>query len=152
MPRSGIVLGLSTGTVGSARHLSPSTKRRELARWKGLRLSAGTKSGDPDPDIYPLCDRLNALPGVCTLQSCAGHRNGNVLDSGHLWLWLDRRTAERFDRNAWALAAFPTIERVARFYSPSGQEITVIEFQGNERGALATSADVIRLFFESLYD
>jgi tRNA(Phe) wybutosine-synthesizing methylase Tyw3 len=29
--------------------------------------------GDMDADCIPLCDALNALPGICTVESCCGH-------------------------------------------------------------------------------
>ncbi len=141
------------------RHLTREAKRRELERWARLRtehidapgVPDPSQPGHADPDVYPLCDRLNALTGVCTIQSCAGHAlDDGWLRTGHLWLWLDAATAEKFDRQAWALATAPSIERVARLYLPSGQEISCIEFAGNERGLLKDSSDTIATFFASL--
>ncbi len=141
------------------RHLTREAKRRELERWARLRaehidapgLDHPSEPGHADPDIYPLCDRLNALHGVCTIQSCAGHiLDDGFMRSGHLWLWLDPATAGKFDRQAWTLAAMPAIQRVARLYLASGQEITCIEFAGNERAMLKDSADAIASFFASL--
>jgi hypothetical protein len=48
------------------------------------------------------------------------------------------------------LAGVPGIERVVRIYAATGQEITVVEFCGNERGLLAASGNAICRFFWSL--
>lgn len=76
------------------RYLTQKAKARELAAFQELRKKgapAGNQAGRgyPDPDILPWCDRLNALEGLCTLQSCAGHtpRNGDPgPHPGHLWI------------------------------------------------------------------
>ena len=136
--------------LDSARYLTPEAKGLELERWASLRTRGGGGAGAPDPEIFPLCDDLNVLPGVCTLQSCAGHRRNGTFWPGHVWLWLDRRTSERFDRRASELAASAVIERVSRIYAANGQEITAIEFCGNERGLLAESKELLRRFFYSL--
>lgn len=137
------------------RHLTREAKRRELEHYASLRAQSHVaqpgEHGHLDPDIIPLCDKLNTLPGVCTLQSCAGHvLDDGYLRSGHLWLWLDKATAERFDQQAWTLVGAPTIERVARLYLESGQEITCMEFAGNEKGLLRVSGEAILAFFDSL--
>jgi hypothetical protein len=107
--------------------------------------------GFPDTDIVPWCDRLNAMPGVCTLQSCAGHRRDGYLTSGHLWLWLAPDVCEAFRRRAFELARLsPPIERVTTRYAAWGQEIACVEFAGNERDRLAESMRVILAFFSDL--
>lgn len=35
-----------------------------------------TYPADMDAECIPLCDALNALPGISTLQSCCGHGRG----------------------------------------------------------------------------
>ena len=141
------------------RHLTREAKRRELERWAAIRArhidaphpDHPGADGHADPDIYPLCDRLNALAGVCTIQSCAGHiLDDGFLRTGHIWVWLDAATSERFDRQAWVLAAAPSIERVSRLYLASGQEISCIEFAGNEKGLLKDSCCAIAEFFTAL--
>lgn len=131
------------------RYLTTAAKRRELFCWERIKtrpLPPGDLGGRgfPDPEIVPWVDRLNELPGVCTLQSCAGHATGN---SAGLWIWLDRETAGRFDTQAFALSSMPGIEEVSRSYKAWGQEVVVVTFQGNERHLLAPSMAVILDFF-----
>jgi hypothetical protein len=82
--------------------------------------------GYPDPEMYAFCDALNAIPGVCTMQSCSGHRVeyeqgepgrpieqvGPTLWSGVLWIKLDRTLHARFVDQAWWLADLSSVERV----------------------------------------
>lgn len=110
------------------RYLGPDDKDAIHAEWAARRAEA-PPSGDlagkgwPDPEIFPLCDELNRLPGVCTLQSCSGHGAG-----GHLWLWLDEATSLEFDRWGCVLARMPGIESVSKKLTGWGQEIAAIEF------------------------
>ena len=139
-----------------ARYLTAGEKTRRLAEWESLR-SQPLPDGDcggrgyPDPDIFPLCDYLNALPGVCTLQSCAGHRSREgLISSAHLWLKLDRTSARRFKKNAFVLAGDDHIERLGLSYMPDEGEVVEIIFKGNERGMLVDSALPIASFFEDI--
>lgn len=106
--------------------------------------------GWPDPEIIPLCDALNALPGVCTLQSCAGHAAGSRHrpngEFGLLWLWLDEGTSQELDRFGNVLARLPGIETVSKRYADWGQEITAIEFDGRFEEACKS----IVIFFSAL--
>ena len=88
---------------------------------------------------------------MCTVQSCQGHRteNGNIV-SGVLWFRLDNETAARFDDKAFCLAAEPGIERVSRIYQACGEEITTIDFDGNERGTLDQFMEVILGFLKGI--
>ena len=139
------------------RYLSPEAKERLLADWaktKATPLPEGELGGRgwPDPNIFPLCDALNALPGVCTLQSCAGHLivladGSENRQPGHLWLWLSAAVSAEFDRCAFDLATSPTIDWIRRCYGGWGQEITEIIFAGDDRGQLAESSAVILAFF-----
>lgn len=106
--------------------------------------------GEPDADIVSWCLRLNRLSGVCTVQSCAGHRKDRFLSGGHLWLRLDERMSAAFDTRAHELAEH--VESVARRYMPDGQLVVEVTFQGNERGRLSASMDRICSFFERLHD
>lgn len=147
--------------ASEARHLRPETKRRTLEEWdlskSGPLPAAGRGLGGrgyPDPDMICWCDHLNAIPGVCTLQSCAGHGpedSGGGMKSGHLWLLLDEAMSDAFDTRALDLASETEhIERVSRIYSPWGQEVTSIVFAGNERGLLAESMRIVLDFFRTL--
>ena len=65
------------------RHLSADEKAKILTVWREQQQTGAAGHGDPDPDMIPWCEKLNALPGVCTVQSCSGHRENGYLRSGH---------------------------------------------------------------------
>ena len=128
------------------RWLTPASKDRILAQWQS-RLAEPRPAGDlsgrgwPDPEIVPLCNGLNRLPGVCTLQSCSGHGG-----PGHLWLWLDHETSGEFDRWGHVLARMAGIEAVSRKWSSWGQEITAIDFDSRFEDAYNS----VEVFFLAL--
>ncbi len=132
------------------RHLSPDEKAEILSAWCEQQRMGAPGPGGLDPDMIPWCEKLNALPGVCSVQSCSGHSENGSLRSGHLWLRLDDVTSRAFDRAAFRLSANPHIEQVARLYSAWGEEITSITFAGNERNLLTESLQAIVNFFRSL--
>ena len=110
--------------------------------------------GYVDPDIVPLCDALNQLPGVCTLQSCAGHSaedSDGPIYPGELWLRLGPGIKGRFEAVVRQLAANTSIDRVGKIYWEDGKETVTITFKGNELGHLAESSAVVLKFFEKLY-
>lgn len=148
-------VGDPTFRMMNGRHLTDQEKARILAEWE--RTHTGPLDTDeggcgyPDPDMIPWCAKLNAIPEVCTVQSCAGHGSGRtVVSPGHLWLRLGPSMDAAFDRAAFRLSAHPCIERVARVYTAWGEEITSITFAGNERNLLAKSLHAVLLFFRSL--
>ncbi len=135
------------------RFLTDSGKARELVHWSGIRSTSPTSGpGIPDPEIVPWCERINALPGVCTLQSCAGHesRGSGARSSGHLWLWLSKEKAIAFEKRAFELARDAAIERISTIYQPWGQEVVQIEFRGTPDGQLESSGQTILAFLASL--
>lgn len=146
--------------TGRMRYLTAEAKARELAAWGEVRkagIPAGNQAGKgyPDPNILSWCDRLNALPGICTLQSCSGHlpRNGDPgPHPGHLWLHLSEPMARAFSRRAFKLARQDGIEEVSCQFKEWGQEIVSLVFAGDDRGLLASSMDRITSFFEALSD
>lgn len=140
-----------------ARHLTASEQSAELASWATLCATLPHDTGRggvglPDPDMVEWCEALNSIPGVCTVQSCAGHvEPGGVLASAHLWLRLDPAMSRAFDADAFRLAArVAHIEQVARVYAPWGKEIASITFAGNERDSLRPSMRLIVAFLRSL--
>lgn len=150
-----------TDAPAPSRYLSPAEKAVNLAEWERAKRQPRPPGdlgelGWPDPDIIPLCDALNEFPGVCTVQSCAGHGSalaGYVQSSGHLWLRLNDRVSAAFDRSVFHLSArTDLIERVWRIYSEDGKEITCIAFAGNERGLLSQSSALIFEFFSDVID
>ena len=131
------------------RHLSEQEKGRVLATWDKHRRDYPNDGmyGHPDPAMNPWCDAINALPGVCTVQACSGHRRDLGGTSGRcLWLRLDESASSRFDALAFELARQPGIERVYRLYSPWGEEIVDISFQGEEHGCLDETMKTIAKF------
>ena len=133
------------------RWLTAEEKAREMATWERRRQQAVSGPGAPDQPILAYVDSINALPGICTVQSCAGHRDhaGTVI-SGHLWLRLDRDTAKRFRQNALALASEAAVERVSVIFQPWGQEMAELVFRGEGTGELTESMLVVMRFLQSL--
>lgn len=144
------------------RFLTLEEKQQRLEQWhreRRLPRPAGPLGGRgfPDPDIFPLCDALNALPGICTIQSCAGHPRLRYADGAthcaHLWVRLDEQTAKAFDARVFELADDRDhFEEVVRLYSRGEGEVFSIEFRGNESGLLEESSTIILHFFQSLYE
>lgn len=151
----GLIYDRNHACIGR-RHLDVEEKSRLLAEWavtleENAPLTERGELGFPNPLIVPWCAKINELPGVCAVQSCQGHRkdNGNIA-SGVLWLRMDYETAARFDDEAFCLAAEPGIERVSRIYQAWGEEIATIDFDGNERGTLDQSMELILGFLEGI--
>lgn len=147
------------------RYLTLTSKDRELAYWRVQRdeFLANPPEGRahlgglgyPDPEIFEWCDRINALPGICTLQSCCGHIHPDGgMSSGNLWLWFSEPVSVAFDRHAMELARQPCCrdERVRRIYHDNGQEIADLTFKGMERGEpqFRASMETIVLFLRQL--
>ena len=133
-------------------------KAKILEGWeerKRTLIRPGAKGGlgYVDPDIVSLCDALNRLPGVYTLQSCTGHStkdSDGPIYPGTLWLRLNQRMTHRFEEQVHRLAAEPVIDRVGKIYWEDGKETVTINFKGNETGLLAESSFVMLDFFRAL--
>jgi hypothetical protein len=125
------------------RWLTPASKESVLSDWERTksewRSGALSGVGAPDGDIVPWCDLINALPGICTLQSCAGHRRGKMLSSAHVWLWLSREAQRRFDQNAFVLLRSDMVDWVSTHHQADGKQIASITFYGNERAMFGQS-------------
>ncbi len=135
----------------STRYLTPDAKCLVLAEWETKKttprplLELGGR-GWPDPEIIPLCNALNKLPGVCTLQSCIGHPENTCDRHGNLWLWLDEAASLGFGCFGHVLARMPGIELVMKKYAEWGQEIIVVDFDGGSEEA----CDSILIFFTAV--
>lgn len=133
------------------RYLTESEKAAVIASWETQcsnlpddMPSCGDERGYPDPPMIQWCRIINQLPGICTIQSCAGHRRADgTLNSGHLWVRLSRDMSARFDEIAMSLAAQPGIEQVSRLYTRWGAEVVSLVFLGNERGHLERSMQTV---------
>jgi len=125
--------------------------------------------GYPDPEMFPWCDRLNALSRLCTLQSCAGHRCTPELQCSHceaehlrlgaepeahvwngqLWLWPDEKLARWCYDHLSSLALLkPRIDKVGLLWYVDNKEIIDIQFQGAGHGQLENSMSNLCAFFE----
>lgn len=70
--------------------------RRDQSHYRTAHPDAHGGEGWLDPEVLPLVDALNALDGVCTVQSCCGHRwpvpgdqdGAEYVHTGQLWLRL----------------------------------------------------------------
>ena len=145
-----------------SRYLTPMEKADILRKWKQQRETARPDGdpgghGCPDPEVFRLCKTLNGIDGLCTIQSCCGHKtqaadgSGEHLYPGCLWLRLDERMTRRFKERVMELgSSSPPIESVNTFYMlGTGHEVVEILFHGMERGRYHDSARVIREFFAS---
>lgn len=89
-----------------------------------------------DDGMTEWCDRLNAIPGVVTLQSCTGHKTGDRGGTGQVHgyempgsLWF---RVERFSNAEW-LAAQPTIDQVAHLFGRDRLPLWEVLFLGRNR-------------------
>ena len=136
------------------RYLTAVGKRDALEFWEQRKLDIRPDGfiggrGYADPEMFPWCDALNAIEGVCTLQSCAGHKHPDGHQwHGQLWLWLDGALARQFDVRVFELAGHPLMERVRRLYLRDGNEVVDLEYAGTDQ--LDASMAVIVAFFRSL--
>lgn len=135
------------------RYLTEAEKARELAAWCETLGNPIGGPGSPDTEIIPWCQKINALEGICTVQSCAGHAASERDDyesCGHFWIRLDEDRASLFHRRAFELAEHSVIERVSLIYQSWGQEVVEIYFRGRATGQLKDSMGVILAFLGSL--
>lgn len=110
------------------------------------------------PRYSSILTPLNALNGMRTLQSCAGHRiarNGALPDiyTGNLWLRLDEYTSCRFyDHGFRWIQSSPLLYRAGILFRDCGREIIDIHFAGLESDPadFAAAANEIAVFFASL--
>jgi hypothetical protein len=142
------------------RYLTPAHKAAVLAEWAKRKSTPRPQDargghGYPDPGIFDLCDRLNAIDGVCTLQSCAGHSEAESdggLYPANLWLWLAADQARGFERAAsqFQVAMWPTVDRLAKHWQPDGQEVVEISFVRHDHPAFRSTCDAIVAFVSRL--
>lgn len=104
------------------RFLTPESKAATLAEWGERKKDSLRPDGDEggagyvDPEMFPICDAVNAIDGVCTLQSCCGHWREYEGDrqryAAELWLWLSEPIFKRWTKHAWRLKSIPLFEVV----------------------------------------
>lgn len=124
----------SLSMTSSMRFLTPDEKAHELALFDACMREPGIwrrdhpddhgGRGRVDHEVLPLVDDLNALDGVCTIQSCCGHRwpandgfGGEHVIRGQLWLRLSEPLMREVDRRVGELLVHDVIVLVTRLYS-----------------------------------
>lgn len=159
------------------RFLTPEEKEDELRRFRELRATpeayrtahpdAAGGEGYLDPEILPLCDALNEIPGLVTVQSCCGHRYmaptelepGWVIHPGILWLRMSEDLARSFEAEVGRLLSSEMIHRVSKLYAYEGgrrpHEVVEVLFSGYESVwepgfMLDSSRQHLTAFFRSL--
>lgn len=157
-------------TVDTQRYLTQDIKARSLNHWlmakddyrqqkeDGTLPSRPGGMGYPDPEIYQLCDRLNAFDGICTMQSCAGHLHPeeepgeDAMWSGELWIATTKPIQERFVYSVRELLQHDDIERARLIFLPDSPDVIDIIFQGMNKGLLTLniSANIICDYVEKI--
>ena len=139
------------------RYLSDEAKRAELERWREQRLTPRPGGdlggrGYPDPEIFTWTDRLNDIRGVCTLQSCSGHKRLTGPGwKGELWFWLSESMMKNWNTNAWRLAEVSGFESVRTLHFPE-LEVADVIYPGLESGRLNYSLTIVEGFLLTLGD
>ena len=132
------------------RYLTTEEKEKRLALWH--RERADPNDTYPDPEVYDLTDRLNAIEGLCTAQSCYGHPDeitaaAGVKQYGYLWLRLSEEMTEQFLLHVSALTEMhPEIAQVSIIFSPPSGEVVDIVFETGP-GAFEQASILIIDFF-----
>lgn len=152
-----------------SRYLTPAEKEVEVRdwltvraefiagrNWDGKPIPAGDLGGYGYPDVpmFRWTDKLNALDGVCTVQSCSGHwtHDGGPAQhhDGQVWLRLSGSLTRAFERHAMQLAAEPCIRNLRTIYLPDGHQVVDIVFVSDGGIVMDSSLMVILDFFEGL--
>lgn len=138
------------------RFLTDDEKARVLSNYRMTRQHGAAGSGKGadgglDQRVCSLCDRLNELHGVCTIQSCSGHpmRDGAPALAGQVWLRLSAWASVLFfdEGGAQELAAHPFVYKVARVYLPHGPEVVWIVFQADDEVVFERACDrIVEIF------
>jgi len=103
------------------------------------------KEGNVDLQFIPYLKQINSIEGVCTTQSCTGHKRGKYQDDGHLRFRLSAKTMRVLRRNIEKFYECPNIEFVDVRYFPGKKyfsgadkraiyEEIMIDFLGLNRG------------------
>lgn len=130
---------------------SPERKAAIITEWSRSRSELG------DPLIIPWCDRINALCGIVTMQSCQGHERddargteyGTYIDSGHLWCWMTKEAAVMLYHHAPALSLrTDLIEKLAFRFIGEREHLDIV-FRGHGTGDMNRSMPLILGWMQS---
>ncbi|MBA7636901.1 hypothetical protein ES703_44529 [subsurface metagenome] len=72
--------------------------REEKEHWLNF-LRDQIKEGGVDSELIPYLNEINSLEGICTTQSCTGHKRGKHQDDGHLRFRLSEKMMGALRRN-----------------------------------------------------
>lgn len=87
-----------------------------------------------DDGMVEWCDRINAISGVTTLQSCAGHETSRTGESGYVRpgsLWF--RAAYFTSEQARWLSEQKTIDQVAHLFGRGREPLWEVLFDGRNK-------------------
>jgi tRNA(Phe) wybutosine-synthesizing methylase Tyw3 len=133
--------------------------RRSRENYRPAHFNARGGEGWIDPEVLPLVDALNTLEGVCTVQSCCGHRHpipddpdgAEWVHHGQLWLRLSESVSRNADERVGVLLAHDVIVHVQKLYSypemSEPHEVFDVQFRD---GHLESASRVIEDFFTSV--
>lgn len=161
------------------RYLTSAEKARMVAEWLAYREGPFPEApeqrggmGYPDPEVFDLTDRLNAIDGVCTVGSCSGHKHDftdpeeiarDTLWCGAVSLRLSEPMMHRFMRDVEQLTRWNLYIDSACVWFGAGGDRVDIQFAGLNGGTqhgssgesptqvLSTSSEIIVSFFTSLH-
>lgn len=126
-------------------YLTLAEKARTLADWQ-----SGPDGDLADPGIRPLMDRLNAIEGVCTVQSCIGHAKPSTttpgatyVENGCVEMRLDERATKAFYAGMPRLRAIPRVDDVAISWRTPYQVCNVWFQPGNIEPVVAMLIEVL---------
>lgn len=89
------------------------------------------KDKDLDLAFLPYLEKINQLSGICTTQSCTGHRNRESKE-GYISLRFDYKTHELFMDEIFRLLKIAEIFNIQEHFEIFGKKVrqrTVIEFK-----------------------
>ena len=123
------------------RYMTPAGKDAEMAHWSEMQRIGMRPDNDPgghgyvDPEVLGLCDAINEMDYVCTLQSCAGHRlerhdepGSFYVENAGMWLWLRKDKARQLYSRILELEGSHWVESLQVQWI-DGREIVDIKFR-----------------------
>lgn len=80
-----------------------------------------------DPEFIPCLKQINSIAGVCTTQSCTGHKRGKYQDDGHIRLRLSAEKLRTFRQNIYKFYECPFIGYVDLRYQLGRKYLPIAE-------------------------
>lgn len=143
-----------------SRYLTGSEKRKILHNLNGIKIISIKRNEGLDSEMVPYLDKLNAIKGLVTLQSCQGHKyksrnypGTQMLETAHVMLKLSKKLSISFYEKVAKLVAIKNVERVSVEFDALGslQEVVMIYFYGGDHDKdVKPVMDKVCDFFSSL--